>query len=150
MFAASQNNATLVKVLANHPKIWINQADKNGETALHHACWHSPKTNGLAAYHLLKHPQINVNYRASRWGQTPIFKAAHRGSGAALRLLLKEKKIMVNYLDHARRTPLIYALQVGGDYIAQLLCRISPLWVMPTVGPSPKCRVGITHFQLLC
>ena len=23
---------------------------------------------------------------------------------------------MVNYLDHAKRTPLIYALQVGGDY----------------------------------
>ena len=36
------------------------------------------------------------------------------------------------------------------DNLAQLLCRILQQWVMPTVGPSPKSKVGITHFQLLC
>ena len=34
--------------------------------------------------------------------------------------------------------------------LAQLLCRILQQWVMPTVGPSPKSEVGITHFQLFC
>ena len=119
MFAASQNNATLVKVLANHPKIWINQADKSGQTALHHACWHSPKTNGLAAYHLLNHPQINVNW-ANNWGQTPIFKAVHNGNGAALGLLLRHKHINLNYLDHERRTPLIYAIVSAGNQNAAI------------------------------
>ena len=114
MFAASENNATLVKVLAYHPKIWINQAEINGETALHIACWHSPKTDGLAARYLLNHPNIEVNW-ANNVGQTPIFKAVHEGNVAALRLLLEENKIMVNYLDDARRTPLIYALQVVVD-----------------------------------
>ena len=33
---------------------------------------------------------------------------------------------------------------------AQLLCRILQQWAMPTLGPSPKSKVGITHFQLLC
>ena len=33
---------------------------------------------------------------------------------------------------------------------AQLLCRILQQWAMPTVGPSPKSKVGIAHFQLLC
>ena len=32
----------------------------------------------------------------------------------------------------------------------QLLCRILQQWAMPTVGPSPKSKVGIAHFQLLC
>ena len=34
--------------------------------------------------------------------------------------------------------------------LAQLLCRILQQWAMPTLGPSPKSKVGITHFQLLC
>ena len=34
--------------------------------------------------------------------------------------------------------------------LAQLFCSILQQWVNPNVGPSPKSKVGITHFQLFC
>ena len=66
------NTEEIIRRLLNHPGVNINKADKDGWTALHHACFQ----NRVGVVETISSARgVDINIRDGRAGKTPIMVA---------------------------------------------------------------------------
>ena len=118
MIAIACNNLKGAKMLASRDDCDPNIVDNNGYSPLHAAIANPNQDIFLELIRLLnsktnpkKKYTIDVNSHSNKYLETPIIIAAKTGHVAAIKELLKNKKIDVNIQDINNETALIHAIK---------------------------------------
>lgn len=104
--AMQASNDSALHSLLKSQKVEINKADRNGNTALHHAV--EKDDPEIIDLFLKQGSSTNPNLRNSE-GLTPIALAAQKDSSSALRILMDNGRVDVNLPNHAGETPFFIA-----------------------------------------
>ncbi|GIJ91861.1 hypothetical protein Asppvi_010836 [Aspergillus pseudoviridinutans] len=113
--AANRGHLAVVKLLLAEPSIDINAKDGNGATAL---WWATRRNNTRVAARLLAEPNVDINAvgqfeRPLPDRSTSLHHAVRGRANLIIRLLLREKSLDPNVVDHQGWTPLACAARQG-------------------------------------
>jgi ankyrin repeat protein len=129
-----QNNLKKVKKLLYNSNVHVNYSDKDGFTALMHAC----STNNIAMVELLlscRHIDVNAILKN---GQSALIMAIKKNYLTIIQALIKRDDLQINYENKDDDTPLLYAIELYKNELNEL----NALW-SSAVGVSSA--IGINE-----
>lgn len=121
MDAAEHGHVDALKVLLEDMGADVKARDNMGRNALLHALLKCKHSKVEVITRLLLDHGADVNVRGEK-GKTPLILAVEKEHVGLVKMLLEQEHIEINDTDREGKTALLWAVELGLEEIAQLLC----------------------------